>query len=168
MKKLMLSLALSGLMLTGFAQEKKDLKSDTKEMTAPLHKRSKDKKHDGLKNKNPEELAKIKTDRMDQKLKFTDQQRKEVYAFHLKQAQDHKKIAAERKLYREKMRKQRAADHEKMMGLLTPEQQKTLKDSYAENHKMHKENWKKHRQMRRGDFKKGEGEKAVDAEAKTT
>ncbi|ULT27057.1 hypothetical protein KUH03_09865 [Sphingobacterium sp. E70] len=51
MKKLMLSLALSGLMLTGFAQEKKDLKSDTKEMTAPLHKRSKDKKHDGLKIK---------------------------------------------------------------------------------------------------------------------
>ncbi|MNE01312.1 hypothetical protein D3C87_973960 [compost metagenome] len=168
MKKLMLSLALSGLMLTGFAQEKKDLKSDTKEMTAPLHKHSKDRKHDGLKNKNPEELAKIKTDRMDQKLKFTDQQRKEVYAFHLKQAQDHKKIAAERKLYREKMRKQRAADHEKMMGLLTPEQQKTLKDSYAENHRTHREHWKKDRQMRKGDFKKGEGEKVVDAEAKTT
>ncbi|MGE8290789.1 MAG: hypothetical protein ACN6ON_03890 [Sphingobacterium sp.] len=168
MKKLMLSLALSGLMLTGFAQEKKDLKSDTKEMTAPLHKHSKDRKHDGLKNKNPEELAKIKTDRMDQKLKFTDQQRKEVYAFHLKQAQDHKKIAAERKLYREKMRKQRAADHEKMMGLLTPEQQEALKDSYAENHRTHKEHWKKDRQMRKGDFKKGEGEKVVDAEAKTT
>ena len=168
MKKLMLSLALSGLMLTGFAQEKKDHKSDTKEMTAPLHKHSKDRKHDGLKNKNPEELARIKTDRLDQKLKFTDQQRKEVYAFHLKQAQDHKKIAAERKLYREKMRKQRVADHEKMMGLLTPEQQKTLKDSYAENHRTHKEYWKKGRQMRRGDFKKGEDEKVVDAEAKTT
>ncbi|WP_286860965.1 MULTISPECIES: hypothetical protein [Sphingobacterium] len=168
MKKLMLSLALSGLMLTGFAQEKEDLKSDTKEMSAPINRHSKDRKHDGLKNKNPEELAKIKTDRMDQKLKFTDQQRKEVYAFHLKQAQDHKKIAAERKLYREKMRRQRAADHKKMMALLTPEQQKTLKDSYAENHKMHKEHWRKDRQMRKGDFQKGVNEKTVDAEAKTT
>ncbi len=164
----MLSLALSGLMLTGFAQEKEDLKSDTKEMSAPINRHSKDRKHDGLKNKNPEELAKIKTDRMDQKLKFTDQQRKEVYAFHLKQAQDHKKIAAERKLYREKMRRQRAADHKKMMALLTPEQQKTLKDSYAENHKMHKEHWRKDRQMRKGDFQKGVNEKTVDAEAKTT
>lgn len=164
----MLSLALSGLILTGFAQEKEDLKSDTKEMSAPMNKHSKDRKHDGLKNKNPEELAKIKTDRMDQKLKFTDQQRKEVYAFHLKQAQDHKKIAAERKLYREKMRRQSAADHKKMMALLTPEQQKALKDSYAENHKIHKEHWRKDRQMRKGDFQKGVNEKAVDAEAKTT
>lgn len=164
----MLSLALSGLMLTGFAQEKEDLKSDTNEMSALINKHSKDRKHDGLKNKKPEELAKIKTDRMDQKLKFTDQQREEVYAFHLKQAQDHKKIAAERKLYREKMRRQRAADHKKMMALLTPEQQKTLKDSYAENHKMHKEHWRKDRKMRKGDFQKGVNEKAVDAEAKTT
>ncbi|CAM3624612.1 hypothetical protein SPPR111872_11330 [Sphingobacterium prati] len=165
---MMLSFVLSGLMLTGFAQEKKELKSDTKEINAPMHKHSKDRKHSGLRNKNPEEWAKIKTDRMDQKLKFTDQQRKEVYAFHLKQAQDHKKIAAERKLYREKMRKQRTADHKKMMALLTPEQQKTLKDSYAENHKMRKEHWRKDRQMRKGDFQKGVNEQAGDADAKTT
>lgn len=164
----MLSLTLSALMLTSFAQEKKEIKSETKEVTTPMHRKMEGGKHHDLRNKNPEEVAKIKTDRMDQKLKFTDKQRKEVYAFHLKQAQDHKKIAGERKLYREKMRKQRAVDHEKMLGLLTPDQQKMLKDSYAENHKMHKEHWKKERKMRKGDLKKGEGEKVVDDESKTS
>ncbi len=168
MKKLMLSLALSGLMLTGFAQEKKDLKSEGGDRNVPMHKHLDGRKHDDLKNKNPEEQAKIKTDRMDQKLKFTDQQRKEVYAFHLKQAEDRKKIAAERKLYREKMRKQRAADHKKMMSLLTPEQQKALKDSYTENHRTHRQHWKKSRQMRKDDFMRGGIEKGADTEVKTT
>lgn len=164
----MLSLALSGLMLTGFAQEKKDLKSQAEEVNVPTSKKWDGRKHNDLKNKNPEEQARIKTDRMDQKLKFTDQQRKEVYAFHLKQAEDHKKIAAERKLYREKMRKQRAADHKKMMSLLTPEQQKALKDSYTENHRSHRQHWKKNRQMRKDESMKGGIENNADTEVKTT
>jgi periplasmic protein CpxP/Spy len=167
MKKIMLSLALSGLMLTGFAQEKKDTKAEVKEIDAVMH-GHRDRGHKDFKNKTPEEVAKIKTDRMDQKLKFTDKQREEVYAFHLKQAQDHKKIAAERKLYREKMRRQRKADHEKMMSLLTPEQQQTLKDAYAENRKTHSARWRKDKQMRSRDFKKENAEKVSEAEQKTT
>ncbi len=168
MKKLMLSIALSGLMLAGFAQEKKDVKPETKEMRASRHKHKVGRMHEGFKNKTPEEVAKIKTDRMDQKLKFTDKQRKDIYAFNLKQAKDHQKLAAERKEHRAKMKKERVAEHEKMLGLLTPEQQKVLKDSYAENRKMHKEHWKKDRQMRKRDFRKGDAVKTNDAEVKTT
>ncbi|MEZ0453966.1 hypothetical protein ACR78Z_09800 [Sphingobacterium thalpophilum] len=167
MKRLMLSLALSGLMLTGFAQEKKDTKAEAKGINVAAHKH-RDRKHDSLKNKTPEEVAKIKTDRMDQKLKFTDKQREEVYAFHLRQAQDHKKIAAERKLYREKMRKQRKADHEKMMSLLTPEQQQTLKDAYAENRKTHRFQWKKEREMRKQEFKKQDAVRDSETEQKAS
>ena len=168
MKKLMLSIALSGLMLAGFAQEKKDVKPETKEMRASRHKHKVGRMHEGFKNKTPEEVAKIKTDRMDQKLKFTDKQRKDIYAFNLKQAKDHQKLAAERKEHRAKMKKERVAEHEKMLGLLTPEQQKVLKDSYAENRKMHKEHWKKDRQMKKRDFRKGDAVKTNDAEVKTT
>lgn len=168
MKKLMLSIALSGLMLASFAQEKKDVKPETKEMRASTHKHKAGRMHEGFKNKTPEEVAKIKTDRMDQKLKFTDKQRKDIYAFNLKQAKDHQKLAAERKEHRAKMKKARVAEHEKMLGLLTPEQQKVLKDSYAENRKMHKEHWKKDRQMRKRDFRKGDAVKTNDAEVKTT
>lgn len=151
---MVLSLALSGLMLTGFAQEKKEVRSEKAVTSTPMHKHRSGKRHDSLRNKNPEEIAKTRTDRMDQKLSFTDTQRKEIYAFHLKQAQDHQKVIAERKAYREKMKQQRMADHEKMMGLLTPEQQKTWKDSYAESRNMHRKHWKKDRQMRKRDFKK--------------
>lgn len=168
MKKLILSLALSGLMLAGFAQEKKDVKPELKEMQTSLHKHRGGRMQDGFKNKTPEEVAKMKTDRMDQKLKFTDKQRKDIYAFNLKQAQDHQKMAAERKEHRAKMRKQRLAEREKMMGMLTPEQQKTLKDSYAENRKMHKEHWKKDRQLKRKDFRKGEVNKTNDADVKAS
>ncbi|WP_053003666.1 MULTISPECIES: hypothetical protein [Sphingobacterium] len=166
MKKLMLSLALSGLMLAGFAQEKKDVKPEMKEVQASVHKHKIGRMHDSFQNKTPEEVAKMKTDRMDQKLKFTDKQRKDIYAFNLKQAKDHQKLAAERKEYRAKVKKQRVAEHEKMMGMLTPEQQKTLKDSYAENRKMHKEHWKKDRQLKKRDFKKTEINKTNDAEVK--
>ncbi|WP_312339126.1 hypothetical protein [Sphingobacterium sp.] len=168
MKKLMLSLALSGLMFAGFAQEKKDVKPEMKEVQASMHKHKTGRMHEGFKNKTPEEVAKMKTDRMDQKLKFTDKQRKDIYAFNLKQAKDHQKMAAEHKEYRAKIKKQRVAEHEKMMGMLTPEQQKTLKDSYAENRKMHKEHWKKDRQLKRRDFKKGEVSKTNDAEVKAS
>lgn len=168
MKKLMLSLALSGLMLAGFAQEKKDVKPELKEMRTSMHKHTGGRMQDDFRSKTPEEVAKLKTDRMDQKLKFTDKQRKDIYAFNLKQAQDHQKIAVERKEHRAKMKKQRVAEHEKMMEILTPEQQKTLKDSYAENRKMHKEHWKKDRQLKRKDFKKGEVNKTNDADVKAS
>ncbi len=168
MKKLMLSLALSGLMLAGFAQEKRDVKPEMKEMQTSVHKHKMGRMHDGFKNKTPEEVAKMKTDRMDQKLKFTDKQRKDIYAFNLKQAKDHQKMAAERQEHRAKMKKQRVAEYEKMMGMLTPEQQKTLKDSYAENRKMHKEHWKKDRQLKRKDFKKGEVTITNDADVKAS
>ncbi|MDQ1152082.1 hypothetical protein [Sphingobacterium zeae] len=168
MKKLMLSLALSGLMLAGFAQEKKDVKPELKEMQTSMRKHKSGRMQDGFKNKTPEEVAKMKTDRMDQKLKFTDKQRKDIYAFNLKQAQEHQKIAVERKEHRAKMKKQRVAEHEKMMEMLTPEQQKTLKDSYVENRKMHKEHWKKDRQLKRKDFKKGEVNKSNHADVKSS
>lgn len=81
MKKLVLSLLLSGIMFAGFAQEK----SNVKEGVNRDGRRSA-KKEFKLDKKSAEEIAQLRTDRMDQKLKFTDKQRKEIYALQLDQA----------------------------------------------------------------------------------
>src|SRR5690606_42045440 len=43
--------------------------------------------------KSPEEIAKIRTERLDKELKFSDTQRKEVYAYNLDQANKFKERA---------------------------------------------------------------------------
>lgn len=144
MKKLMLSLLLSGAMFAGFAQEKANIKENVN--------------HDGhrsgkrefkLDKKSAEEIAQLRTDRMDQKLKFTDKQRKEIYSLQLDQAKKDKKNFADRKAAMEQMKKDRMAQREKLMKNLNPDQQKLYKESFAENHKQHRMRKSEDRPMRR-------------------
>lgn len=144
MKKLMLCLLLSGLMFTGFAQEKANIKENVN--------------HDGhrsgkrefkLVEKSAEEIAQIRTDRMDQKLKFTDKQRKEIYSLQLDQAKKDKKNFVEHKAAMEQMKKDRMVQREKMMKNLDPDQQKLYKESFADNHKQHRMRKSGDRPMRR-------------------
>lgn len=144
MKKLVLSLLLSGIMFAGFAQEK----SNVKEGVNRDGRRSA-KKEFKLDKKSAEEIAQLRTDRMDQKLKFTDKQRKEIYALQLDQAKKDKMHAADRKESMERMKKERMAQREKLMKNLSPDQQKLYKESFAENRKQHRMRRSDDRPMRR-------------------
>ena len=144
MKKLMLSLLLSGVMFAGFAQEKANI---TENVNHDGHRSGK--REFKLDKKSAEEIAQLRTDRMDQKLKFTDKQRKEIYSLQLDQAKKDKKNFADRKATMEQMKKDRMAQREKLMKNLNPDQQKLYKESFAENHKQHRMRKSEDRPMRR-------------------
>ncbi|NGM61623.1 hypothetical protein G5B30_06795 [Sphingobacterium sp. SGG-5] len=82
--------------------------------------------------KSPEEVAKIRTERLDKTLKFTDKQRQEVYAYNLDQAKKYKERAKVQKADRNAMREEMKADRERFKKLLTPDQQKILAEKYAD------------------------------------
>ena len=82
--------------------------------------------------KSPEEVAKIRTERLDKTLKFTDKQRREVYAYNLDQAKKYKDRAKARTADRKAMREEMNADRERFKKLLTPDQQKIMAEKYAE------------------------------------
>ena len=83
--------------------------------------------------KSPEEMAKIRTERLDKELKFTDAQRKQVYAYNLDQAKKYKEKAEIQQKDREAMRNELKADRERFNSLLTPDQQKILAEKFAKN-----------------------------------
>ena len=76
-----------------------------------------------LKNKSAEEIAQVRTEQMDARLKFTDQQKKEVYALQLDAAKLRKKEM--------EVRKQQAKEYQEKLNSLLSEDQKTVwKESY--------------------------------------
>lgn len=163
MKKLMLSLLLSGVIFAGVAQEKSNVKVNVS--------------HDGRRSvnrefkvdkKSAEEIAQIRTDRMDKKLKFTDKQRKEIYSLQLDQAKKDKKNFADRRVAMEQMKKDRMTQREKLIQSLNPEQQKVYKESFAENRKQHRMRKSGDRPVRRDrierNHKEGKGNIEVSKE----
>lgn len=83
---------------------------------------------ENMNRKTPEEIAKLKTDRMDEKLKFTDEQREQVYAVHLDKLTKQREFQGEmRKMGKEK-RLAMKESHEKIQELLTSEQKAALKE----------------------------------------
>lgn len=81
-----------------------------------------------IQNYNPEEVAKIRTDRLDKKLNFSESQKQEIYNLELDKAKRHKEVKEKQKLMREELRKDHQADREAFQKLLSPEQQKLLKE----------------------------------------
>ena len=146
MKKLMLSLLLSGVMLGSFAQQK-NVKKSTDRDHEPKQ------KMEDLKGKSAEQIARLQTDRLDHRLKFTDKQRKEVYAIQLKEAKQMKNAFAKEESFRQAARKDRQQSHDKMMKVLSPEQQKMMHDSFAENRKDKRDVNSKDKQPRRSMLK---------------
>lgn len=105
-------------------------------------------KKQGMMNKTPEEIAQAKTDRMDKQLKFSEAQKKEVYAFHLNKAQAWKEEAAARKEERMARIQDMKADREAFEKMLTPEQKEIYKNKMADRRKEHMNQPK--REMRKG------------------
>ncbi len=86
-----------------------------------------------VEKKSPEEIAKIRTERLDKTLTFTDKQREDVYSYNLNQAKKFKERAEVQKKDRETLRNELKADREKFTSLLTPEQQTILAEKSKEN-----------------------------------
>ncbi len=82
---------------------------------------------------NPEQLAERMSERMAEKLDLSEEQKKEVYALHLEEAQKRKAQWEARKEEREAMKAEREAHQEKIAALLTPEQKATWEAMKEEN-----------------------------------
>lgn len=81
-----------------------------------------------IQNYNPEEVAKIRTERLDKKLNFSESQKQEIYNLELDKAKRHKEVKEKQKQMHEELRKEHQADRETLQKLLTPEQQELLKE----------------------------------------
>jgi protein CpxP len=102
----------------------------------------------------PEEIAKVSSERLSQKLQLSADQQKEIYALTLEQAkkaEERKEINQSR---REEMLTERNAQQEKFKSILTPEQLKTFNDSRASV---------RNGNNRRGDFRKGPSKERRDS-----
>jgi Spy/CpxP family protein refolding chaperone len=82
---------------------------------------------------NPEQLAERMTERMAEKLNLTDQQKEQVHALHLEEAQKRKANLEARKETMESMKAEREAYREKIAAVLTPEQKEAWESLQAEN-----------------------------------
>ena len=159
MKKL-LSMAVFMAGLTGltYAQstntevENKDPK--TKEVRQERNGRMHMKRHGDMMNKTPEQIAQAKTDRLDKELKFSDKQKKDVYAYHLSQAQEWEAKAEARKAERQARMNEMKADRQAFENLLTPEQKEIYKNKLAERkQRFDKAPRKEQRKGGKGNFK---------------
>jgi Spy/CpxP family protein refolding chaperone len=90
-------------------------------------------RHEQVEKKNPEEIAKVRTERLDKELRFTDKQRAEVYAYNLEQVTKFKERAEIKKKEREQAREEMKIDREKFKNILTPEQRDILASKAKSN-----------------------------------
>ncbi len=137
-KALSIIAVLAGLSFSAFAQEVTN--EPTKEVKNRKQNRTERKAFKRAELKSPEEMAKFRTERLDKQLKFSESQKKQVYAFELEKS---KKMHAKReamKAERQARMKEFKAEHETFKNLLTPEQQEMYKNKLAENrkHKFHR------------------------------
>ncbi len=82
--------------------------------------------------KTPEELAKIRTERLDKELKFTDAQREKVYKLTLEQAHNQRVYQSKIEDIKKSRHEDKKSHQEKFQQVLTPEQQKMVMDKFAE------------------------------------
>ncbi|PRD48322.1 hypothetical protein [Sphingobacterium haloxyli] len=125
-KTLSLAVLFAGISLATFAQEEKGTRRPiTKDRKPRMEKRI---------HGTPEEVAKLKTVRLDKHLKFTDAQRAEVYAVQLAQAKQAAVHREEMKNLHDRKRGDMKDSRAKMNEILTAEQKELLERSYAQRH----------------------------------
>lgn len=128
MKVLTITALFVGLSLATFAQD------STKRVQQENRKEVKHRKHfrnDRMSEKSPEEIAKYKTDFQDKKLNFSEDQKKEVYAFHLDKAQKREVKRKEMLAEREIKRKELKLENQEFQQILTAEQKEIFEKGIA-------------------------------------
>jgi len=128
-KTLSLAVLFAGISLATFAQEQKDTERSLK------RERKEPRMEKKIANRTPEEIAKVRTEQLDKRLKFTDTQRTEVYAIQLEQAEQAVAHREEMKKLQTKLRDEMKGSQKKMGEILTPEQQQLMRESYAQRRK---------------------------------
>lgn len=119
MKKIFtLAVLFTGLSVVSFAQDKSDNKRPDR----------KSPRKEYMVNKSPEDIAKIRTARLDKELKFTDKQREEVYAYNLDKAKKLKQRSEIRKKEHAAIQNEMKVDRDRFKNLLTEDQQKIMKE----------------------------------------
>lgn len=152
MKKMLLLVGLmSGLTFATYAQEVQ---------SKPVKRTDRGEK---MINKTPEEMATLQTERLDKDLKFTEAQKKQVYAIQLKSAQKQKEVMTDQKAGREAFREGMKQNQEELNKVLTPEQQNILKEKRAQRG----DHMKGKRKMD-GELRSKKAEKTAPAEDKTS
>lgn len=122
MKKILtLAVLFTGLSVASFAQDKSD-------NTRTDRRGGKSLKKEQVVSKSAEDIAKIRTERLDKELKFTDKQRQEVYAYNLDQAKKLKQRSEIRRKERIALKNEMKADRDRFKSLLTEDQQKVMKE----------------------------------------
>lgn len=141
MKKIVtMAMLFTGLSLATFAQENNNGVTDSSERGKKHHRQERI-----MEKKNPEEIAKIKTDRLDKELKFTDEQRAKVYAIQIEDAQKSAAYRDQMNAIRGTHRQEMKESHNKMSEVLTAEQNQALNDKF----KTHKKRKMMHRRGNR-------------------
>lgn len=130
MKKILsLAILFTGISVATFAQDKQQAERPVKQ------ERKHARQERRMENRTPEEMAQMKTDRLDQELRFTDAQRKEVYAIQLDQAKRQYAHRAEMKQLQQKWREETKVSQNKLSSVLSAEQQSLLKEKFVHGRK---------------------------------
>ncbi|GHE48510.1 hypothetical protein [Sphingobacterium griseoflavum] len=126
MKKILsLVILFAGIGLTTFAQEQPTVDSKAnRERKHPRQERR-------VEHRSPEEVAKLKTDRLDKHLNFTDEQRAAVFAVQLDQAKRQIAYRTEISALQKKWRQEAKGTKQELAQILTAEQQNVLKEKFA-------------------------------------
>ncbi len=158
MKKILsLAVLMSGLVFTSMAQEGPRKGKDSRRGDSKME----------MRNKTPEQIAQMRTDRLDQKVKLTDKQKKEVYSLHLNEAKSHKKQSEVRNKQHDARKKEMQASREKLNKILTPEQQRMVADRSGkhDSKRLHKKEGN-NKPMREG--VRGDRKRSIGVEGKTS
>lgn len=129
MKKLLSLMLLSGLSLGLFAQVKTGTDVD----------HNKTKKHirayRGTSDKTPEQIAELKTERLDKKLNFTEEQRNAMYSLQMDRVKQQRDRRVEMRQLNEKRRSEMKETQGRMAEILSDEQKELMKNSLAQDRK---------------------------------
>ena len=150
MKRLVILLGvLVGLSSMTFAQEKDGKRTGKKKSF----------KKEWNKNHASEEMAKIKTERLDEMVNLSESQKEQVYALHLENAGKKKELKEVTRKDRELMMQRFKAHQEAISGILSTEQQELLKEKRIAVRKDHQPRGKRNLEVK---VKHRKGDKPSD------
>ncbi len=124
-----MAMLFTGISLATFAQQNNALTDTT------THRNRHHRHGRFVENKKPDEIAKIKTERLNKELKFTDEQRAQVYALQLKDANKSAEYRDQMKAVRDSHRQEMKGSHDELQEILSVEQKQILNDKFKTHKK---------------------------------
>ncbi|MCI0922722.1 hypothetical protein [Sphingobacterium rhinopitheci] len=165
MKKILsLAVLLSGISFTTLAQESPK-PTTTKEIKEGYHNGNRGKGKQDMSKKNPEEIAKYRTENLDKQVKLSDKQREQVYALYLNNAKTKKEQINSGNKDQNSREEAKKASREQLNKILTTEQQKLMSDKQDKGSNKGKGNKEQNQGGKKTD-NKGKNKKSVSNNSK--